>query len=71
MKKKIVMAIAVLGMAFAGQVTAQNDSKLIGGGGGGDDWTTYYDYPIGGGVRLSGCWGPATNCLPEVVITNK
>ena len=32
MKKKIVMAIAVLGMAFAGQVIAQNDSKVSGGG---------------------------------------
>ena len=32
MKKKIVMAIAVLGMAFAGQVNAQDDSKVLGGG---------------------------------------
>ena len=29
MKKKIVMAIAVLGMAFAGQVTAQDENARL------------------------------------------
>ena len=60
------MAIAVLGMAFAGQVTAQNDSKVSGGGSSNliaaGGWTTWYDYTDENGKNQFGCCGAPVNC---------
>ena len=43
MKKKIVMAIAVLGMAFAGQAFAQDENARLSPprGPNGEKWATY------------------------------
>ena len=62
-----MMLVAVLGMAFAGQVDAQNDAKVISSGSGerlaAGGWSTWYDYTEDG-KNYFGCCGAPVNCVP-------